>query len=220
MTFRVGMHPAIAAKGKSLEHSVNNGTGVKPTEGDTTLLFPNDSDTISIGEPVICSDQDDNNNQYLGLCVASSALGITVSMEVQTTPATALLIWVPTLFALFPWGTSKDRDTYTPNRGVRADVTVGNNSFPFRNADSNKQYTLQFAPAQNADYSDWEDFRDINDADDFTFAMGWWDMIHDVSIMAEVNLLDPTETVGTQATGRVVPFRMRLFIKNIDGYSE
>lgn len=218
MTERIGIHPAIAAKGKTLEHTLSGGN--KPTEGDTALTFDNSSDTIDVGDPVICSSQSDLKNQYLGLCVASSAGGITVALAVQDTPATSLLIWVPTLFALFPWGTSKDRDTFTYNRGVRADVTVGNRSYPFRNADANKQYTLNFSPALNADYSDWFTFRETNDADDFTFSIGWWDSVFDVSRVAEVNLLDSNENVSTQATGRIVPFTMRFFISNIDSYSE
>ena len=66
--------------------------------GDTVFLFNNAYSPISNGDHVLCSDQDDGVNQYLGLCTASSATGITVSIPVQTTPVTSLKIWKPTEF--------------------------------------------------------------------------------------------------------------------------
>ena len=220
MTFRNGIHPAIAVKGKDASTETTLTSGNKPEEGDVILTFDNSPEIISVGDPVLCSDQDGNNNQYLGLVIIATTTTITVSLGVQETPATSLLIWVPTTFALFPWGTSIDQDTFGYLRGVRTEITAGNKVFPFKGSDASKTYSVRIDPSQTVDYASWFTFRETNDADDFTFSFGWWDQVFDTSRVATVNLLDNADSVRTGARGRTTHFGLRIFIADIDAYSE
>ncbi|HUU45867.1 MAG TPA: hypothetical protein VM118_09050, partial [Acidobacteriota bacterium] len=178
----------IIAYGKQYQHILTGGD--KPTAGDTVLTFNNSSSQIIVGDHVLSSNQDDEKNQYLGVCTASTAAGITVSLAVQTTPATSLKIWKPTEFAFFNYGEATGGQAPREVFGTTPLVTRGALALPMKQADSYRALNLTFNPLLQTDEGDIKTFLVTNrDGNSKLFSLGWYDHFAGVSRVSKVSLM-------------------------------
>jgi hypothetical protein len=123
------------------------------TEGDAAFSFSNATNVIDVGHHIFLSDASDHKNQYLGLCLTSSATGITTAHAAQESTGASSKVWSPTSYAYFEWGIAERggmAHTYEP--GTALAVTRGGIGYPQKSADATEWVRLQLGQAMPTDY--------------------------------------------------------------------
>lgn len=213
MTTPTARHKVLNAFGKSNEH-----TGISATEGDSSFTFDNTSNTINVGDHVICSDGSDANIQYLGKCtVDNGASGIDTRLVLQETSA-ALKIWEPTTFVLL----QPARNAQTPSEHLgTVSHPLGDGSWTAKQvSDKSETLTLGFLVKSDFEgtWQDWRTFLSTNrSAATTSFALLFFDLERQVSRTLEV-LADPAPQSVGRLNKRVASFSQRYFIQNDDTY--
>lgn len=208
-------HDPVAAAGKSNEH-----TGVAgATEGDKSFSYDNTSSTIDVGDLVFCSDQDDDDVQYLGLCtVDNEGSGIETQHVLQETPGTSLKIWEPTSAWRAQYRIALGGQAQIDNDGVIVTPTRGNDYFTAQVADASRALLLTFNPVAVGDYNLWKTFRTTRaQSTTPSFSLAYWDQQAQLSVMKQV-VADGGEHSVVQIDEYLSAFSQRVFLKADDTY--
>ncbi len=220
MTFTTGLrdHDVVMAVDKSNEH-----TGVSATEGDSSFTFDNTSNTIDVGDLVFCSDQDDNNVQYLGLCTADNgAGGIETEFPLQTTPGTSLKIWEPTTSVRLQWRLAIGGQEHQTDDGTQTVLTRGaGTGFQFTTADESKILPFRFDPSFPGDYEVWRAFRATRarSTTQPSFSLAFWDQQVELSKVHEVLAIASGRHSVVQPAHFASRFRQSFFVVAEDTYA-
>lgn len=168
-------HCPCIAYGKVRSRSLSGGN--KPAAGATALTFSNVSGPIIVGDPVFCCDQSAANNQFLGLCTASSATGITVTAPLETAPATSLTIWVPTQYAFFEFAEDEfGGQVLGYYRGVVDVISAARTALPYQYADAYETIRLSLNSTKRENAASAHLFiKTYRRHGIDSFALGWYD---------------------------------------------
>ena len=213
MTVATKRHKVLAAFGRT-----NERTGLSATEGDTSFTFDNTSNTINVGDHVLCSNGSDANIQYLGKCTADNgASGIDTRLVLQETSG-ALKLWEPTTFV--PLQPARNAQVPIEDLGTVAH-RLGDGKFTAKQiADVADSLTLGFVVKSDFDgtWQDWRTFlRTSRLAATGSFALSFFDLERQISRTIEV-LADPVPQSITRVNRLVASFSHRFFIQNDDTY--
>ncbi len=218
MTTPTSLHEPVVAFGKTNEKT---GVVATVTEGSQAFAFTNTGGgRIHVGDIVMCSDESDDDNQYLGEVLTQTDAGVTTELVLQNAPGTSLKIWEPTTRVRFQWGQAIGGQLHIEDDGTTTLLTRGNTAIPVQTRDSSKIFEFAFNPVAPGDYELWRAFRqsDRSFGTDL-FALIFYDEIKQISRSIEVRLASgPTHT--TTVVGKVISaFSERFFEVDDDKYT-
>ena len=182
MTFFVGHHAVILAKGKSKSRDMLAGNN--PAEGSTELVFNNSASTIAVGEHLFISDQSDDDIQYRGLVTVADSGGVTTAKAHQTLAGTSTKIWTPTAFAVFTRSNAEGGQDQGVQDGVARVPTQSTGAFLFQSEDAKETVSLAFDMTTPTEYDLWTQFRQARLAE--KISMAYWDDIRELSVCHKV----------------------------------